>query len=83
LAALLSIAGGAVDLTVAWQRDQTAEMAEQVVCRLHYPHPGNPDLFFNSVAQWSAISGSAWPDCPIAETPRLRYSLTSYADLAV
>jgi len=84
LAALLRTTGGAVDLTVARQRDQLRKWLNKWVCRLRYPHPGEPDLFSTSVATWWAISGSAMPDCPVAELNDAEVGILadSYADLA-
>jgi hypothetical protein len=67
LAELLSITGGAIDPTVACRRHQLRKWLNKWVCGLRYPLAGYPDLFSSSAAQWWAISGSALPDCPIAE----------------
>lgn len=84
LAALLSAAGGAVDLTVAIQRDQLRKWLNKWVCRLRYPRPGEPDLFSKSVAEWWTISGSALPDWLVAKLNDAEVGVLadSYADLA-
>jgi hypothetical protein len=72
LAALLSIAGGPVDLTVAWRRDQLRKWLNKWVCRLRYPHPADPVLFSNSVAQWWGNQQVSLTGLPNRRTQRLR-----------
>jgi hypothetical protein len=84
LATLLSTTGGAVDLTVARHRVQLRKWLNKWVCRLRYPRPAEPDLFSTSIATWWAISGSALPDCPVAELNDAEVGILadSYAELA-
>jgi len=51
LAVLLSATGGSADLAVAGQRDELRRWLNKWVCRLRYPHLGEPDVFSDSLAQ--------------------------------